>query len=73
MHRAGKRAIGSVAHGPDGTLFGTNDFTDAALVSVERLAERRQAASVGVGPATRTTNDIAIILLARLQKEKRAI
>ena len=59
--------------------LGTTQWDDAIFIAVDRLAEREQAAKVGVTPPTRrkretnTVNEIALVTLARLEAEKKAI
>jgi integrase len=59
--------------------LGTDQWDDAIFIAVDRLAEREQAAKAGVTlPArkkreTNTVTEIAVVTLARLETEKRAI
>ena len=59
--------------------LGTDQWDDAIFIAVDRLAEREQAAKAGVTPPTRrkretnTVNEIALVTLARLEAEKKAI
>ncbi len=59
--------------------LGTDQWDDAIFVAVDRLTEREQAAKAGVTPPTRkkretnTVNEIALVTLARLEAEKKAI
>jgi hypothetical protein len=59
--------------------LGTIKWDDAIFVSVDRLAEREQAARVGmIAPSrtkreTNTVNEVAAVTLARLEKERQWI
>ncbi len=59
--------------------LGTDQWDDAIFIAVDRRAEREQAAKAGVNPPTRkkretnTVNEIAMVTLARLEGEKKAI
>jgi integrase len=59
--------------------LGTDQWEDAIFIAVDRLAEREQAAKAGVSPPNRrkretnTVNEIALVTLARLEAEKKAI
>jgi integrase len=60
--------------------LGTDQWDDAIFTAVDRLAEREQAAKAGLTPPptrkkreTNTVNEIALVTLARLEAEKKAI
>jgi hypothetical protein len=59
--------------------LGTTEWDDAIFIAVDRLAEREQAAKVGMPLPTRkrhevnTVNEVAVVTLARLEKEKQSI
>jgi integrase len=59
--------------------LGTDLWDDAIFIAVDRLAEREQAAKAGLTSPTRkkretnTVNEIALVTLARLEAEKKAI
>ena len=68
-----------MARGPAGTRLAPINGTMPIFIAVDRLAEREQAAKAGVTPPTRkkretnTVNEIALVTLARLEAEKKAI